>query len=104
MKKIKSVKKYETGGAKDENCWPGKPGCGYKKAQKKNARKKFWNSDTGKTIKKIGTAVGALGAVASAYTKNVGGIKDKIQDLKENKKGGSVKTKRSVGSTSKRKK
>ena len=94
MKKIKSVKKYETGGAKDENCWPGKPGCGYKKAQKKNARKKFWNSDTGKTIKKIGTAVGALGAVASAYTKNVGGIKDKIQDLKENKKGGSVKTKR----------
>ena len=50
MKKIKSVKKYETGGAKDENCWPGKPGCGYKKAQKKNAKKKFWNSDTGKTI------------------------------------------------------
>ena len=79
------------GGSKDENCWPGKPGCGYKKAQRKNARRKFWNSDTGKTIKKIGTAVGALGAGTLAYTKNVGGIKDKIQGLKQQKMGGTTR-------------
>lgn len=103
MKKIKSVKKYEVGGAKDENCWPGKPGCGYKKAQRKNKRNQAANN-AGPVLKKIGTAIGSIAAGALAYTKNVGGIKDKIQDLKENKKGGSVKTKRSVGSTTKRKK
>lgn len=103
MKKIKPVKKYETGGAKDENCWPGKPGCGYKKAQKANKRRSAANA-AGPILKKIGTVVGTIGAGALAYAKNVGGIKDKIQDLKENKKGGSVKTKRSIGSTTKRKK
>lgn len=103
MKKIKSVKKYETGGAADEKCWPGKPGCGYKKAQKANKRRAAANS-AGPVLKKIGTAIGSIAAGALAYTKNVGGIKDKIQDLKENKKGGSVKTKKSAGSTSKRKK
>jgi hypothetical protein len=103
MKKIKSVKKYETGGAKDENCWPGKPGCGYKKSQRVNKRRSNANK-VGPVVKKIGTAIGTIGAGALAYAKNVGGIKDKIQELKENKKGGSVKTKRSVSSTSKRKK
>ena len=103
MKKIKSVKKYETGGAKDEKCWPGKPGCGHKRAQRVNNRRSAINA-AGPVLKKIGTAVGSIAAGALAYTKNIGGIKDKIQDLKEHKKGGLVKTKRSVGSITKRKK
>jgi|688.fasta_scaffold456547_2 hypothetical protein len=102
MKKIKSVKKYEAGGAKEEQCDPIR-GCGHKRAQKANKRRAAANA-AGPVLKKIGTAIGSIAAGALAYTKNVGGIKDKIQDLKENKKGGSVKTKRSVGSTTKRKK
>ena len=102
MKKIKSVKKYETGGAKTEQCDPIR-GCGHKRAQRINKRRSAANS-AGPVLKKIGTLIGTIGAGALAYTKNIGGIKDKIQDLKENKKGGSVKTKRSVASTTKRKK
>lgn len=78
------------GGSKDENCWPGKPGCGYKKAQRVNKRRSNANK-VGPVLKKIGTVVGALGAGALAYTKNVGGIKDKIQGLKEQKMGGTTR-------------
>ena len=53
MKKIKSVKKYETGGAKDENCWPGKPGCGYKKAEKKMLEKSFGTVIQVRLLKKL---------------------------------------------------
>jgi len=102
MKKIKSVKKYETGGAKTEQCDPIR-GCGHKRAQRVNSRRAAANA-AGPVLKKIGTAVGSIAAGALAYTKNIGGIKDKIQNLKEQKKGGSVKTKRSVGSITKRKK
>ena len=89
------------GGSTEAMCPPG--GCGHKRAQKANNRRAAANA-AGPVLKKIGTAIGSIAAGALAYTKNVGGIKDKIQDLKENKKGGSVKTKRSVGSTTKRKK
>jgi len=102
MKKIKSVKKYETGGVKTEQCDPIR-GCGHKRAKRVNSRRAAVNS-AGPVLRKIGTTIGSIAAGALAYAKNVGGIKDKIQDLKENKKGGSVKTKRSVGSTTKRKK
>jgi hypothetical protein len=78
------------GGSKDENCWPGKPGCGYKKAQRVNKRRSNANK-VGPVLKKIGTAIGALGAGALAYTKNVGGIKDKIQGLKQQKMGGTTR-------------
>lgn len=102
MKKIKSVKKYEAGGAKTEQCDPIR-GCGHKRAQRANKRRSAANN-AAPVLKKILGAAAGVGAAIGAYAKNVGGIKDKIQDLKENKKGGSVKTKRSVGSTTKRKK
>lgn len=101
--KIKPIKKMAEGGKADEECWPGKPGCGHKRAQRVNSRRAAANK-VGPVLKKIGTAVGSVAAGALAYTKNIGGIKDKIQNLKEQKKGGSVKTKRSVGSITKRKK
>lgn len=103
MKKIKTVKKYDEGGAADEKCWPGKPGCGHSRANRVNKRRSAANKAAPVVKKILGAAAGA-GAAIGAYVKNIGGIKDKIQDLKENKKGGSVKTKKSAGSTSKRKK
>lgn len=83
MKKIKSVKKYETGGAKDEKCWPGKPGCGYKKAQRVNNRRAVLNKvPVGKILGGIGA--GVVGALA---IKN----KDKIKEKLGMKTGGSIK-------------
>jgi hypothetical protein len=80
MKKIKSVKKYETGGAKDENCWPGKPGCGYKKSQRVNKRRSNANKvPVGKIIG--GVAAGVLGGLAY---KN----RDKIKETLGMQKGG----------------
>ena len=67
-------------------------GCNYKKAQRANARRKFWNSDTGKTLKKVGAGVAAAGAGAAAYAKNAFGVKDKVNDLMNQKKGGTIKT------------
>jgi len=78
------------GGATDEKCWPGKPGCGHKRAQRVNSRRAAANK-VGPVLKKIGAAVGAAGAGLLAYTKNVGGIKDKIQGLKQQKMGGALK-------------
>jgi hypothetical protein len=102
MKKIKSVKKYEAGGVKEEQCDPIR-GCGHSRAKRANKRRAAANN-AGPVLKKILGAAAGVGAAIGAYAKNVGGIKDKIQDLKEQKKGGSVKTKRSVGSVTKRKK
>jgi hypothetical protein len=89
--KPKSIKKMEVGGAADTDCWPGKPGCKYKKSQRVNARRRFWNSDTGKTVKKIGAGVAAAGAGVAAYAKNAFGMKDKVKDLMGQQKGGSVR-------------
>lgn len=67
-------------------------GCNYKKAQRVNARRKFWNSDAGQAVKKIGIGVGTAGAAIGAYAKNAFGVKDKVKDLMGQKKGGTVKT------------
>jgi hypothetical protein len=67
-------------------------GCNYKKAQRVNARRKFWNSDAGQAVKKVGIGVGTAGAAIGAYAKNAFGVKDKVKDLMGNKKGGAVKT------------
>jgi hypothetical protein len=91
-KPLTKVKKYEPGGITDSDCWPGKPGCKHKKSQRVNARRRFWNSDTGKTIKKAGAAIGAAAAGTAAYVKNAFGMKDKVNQLMGQKKGGSVKT------------
>ena len=87
-------KKMATGGSSDSDCWPGKPGCGAEKARRVNKRRRFWNSDTGKTIKKVGAGVAAAGAGVAAYAKNAFGVKDAIKGLSEQKKGGSVKRKK----------
>lgn len=100
--KIKPIKKMAEGGAADSDCWPGKPGCGYEKARRKNARKKFWNSDAGKTIKKVGAGVTAGAAAVGAYAKNVFGVKDKVKDLMGQQKGGTVKKKYQTGGTTKK--
>ena len=76
-------------------------GCNYKKAQRVNARRKFWNSDTGKTIKKVGAGVTAAGAAVGAYAKNAFGVKDKIKELTGQKKGGAVKKMSTGGATKK---
>lgn len=109
MKAVKTTtrKKMAAGGAADGDCWPGKPGCGYKKAQRKNARRKFWNSDAGKTIKKVGAGVVGAGAAVGAYAKNAFGVKDKVKDLMGQKKGGTVKsliTKKTGGTVATKKK
>lgn len=96
MKKIKSVKKYEAGGATDENCWPGKPGCGHKRAQRINRRRSAANKiPFGKIIG--GAAAGLLGGLA---IKN----KDKIKELLGMKAGGLIKNMKAGGSMTKRKK
>lgn len=77
MKKIKTVKKYETGGAKDENCWPGKPGC----------KKKTKFKSKGSSREKDGMGIlGLLGLGAAG----LGGYKV-YKKLKEQKSGGTVK-------------
>lgn len=87
-------KKMAAGGSSDTDCWPGKPGCGAERARRINKRRRFWNSDTGKTLKKVGAGVAAAGAGTAAYLKNAFGVKDAIQGLSEQKKGGSVKRKK----------
>ena len=95
FKKGGSVKKkMAVGGSSDSDCWPGKPGCGAEKARRVNKRRRFWNSDAGKTVKKVGAGVAAAGAGAAAYAKNVFKVKDAIKGLSEQKKGGSVKRKK----------
>lgn len=102
MKKIKSVKKYEAGGVKEEQCDPIR-GCGHKRAQRANKRRSAANN-AAPVVKKILGAAAGVGAAIGAYAKNIGGIKDKIQGLKEQKKGGPVKKMKSGGSVTKRKK
>jgi hypothetical protein len=75
-------------------------GCNYKKSQRVNARRKFWNSDAGQTVKKIGIGVGAAGAAVGAYAKNAFGVKDKVKDLMGQKKGGAIKKKYQAGGCS----
>lgn len=87
-------KKMAAGGSSDSDCWPGKPGCGAEKARRVNKRRRFWNSDAGKTVKKVGAGVAAAGAGTAAYLKNAFGVKDAIKGLSEQKKGGSVKRKK----------
>jgi hypothetical protein len=86
--------KMAVGGTKDSDCWPGKPGCGAERARRVNKRRRFWNSDTGKTVKKVGAGVAAAGAGAAAYAKNLFGAKDAVKGLMEQKKGGTVKRKK----------
>jgi hypothetical protein len=93
MKKGGSTK-MAVGGTKDSDCWPGKPGCGAERARRVNKRRRFWNSDTGKTVKKVGAGVAAAGAGAAAYAKNLFGAKDAVKGLMEQKKGGTVKRKK----------
>ena len=82
MKKIKTVKKYEAGGAADEKCWPGKPGCGHKRAQRVNKRRSAASKvPVGKIIG--GVAAGVLGGLA---IKN----KDKIKETLGMQKGGTI--------------
>jgi hypothetical protein len=71
------------GGATDEKCWPGKPGCGHKRAQRVNKRR----SAASKVP--VGKVLGAIGAgVAGALAiKN----KDKIKETLGMKTGGSIK-------------
>jgi hypothetical protein len=104
-KPLPKVKKYETGGSADSDCWPGKPGCKAKKAARVNRRRKFWNSDTGKTIKKAGAAIGTAAAGTAAYMKNAFGVKDKVKEALGLQKGGSMKTvsKKQNGGTVKKK-
>jgi hypothetical protein len=73
----------KVGGATDEKCWPGKPGCGHKKAQRVNNRRAAANKvPVGKIIGGIGA--GVLGGLA---IKN----KDKIKETLGMKTGGPVK-------------
>jgi hypothetical protein len=73
----------KVGGATDEKCWPGKPGCGQKRAQRVNNRRAAANKvPVGKIIG--GIAAGVLGGLA---IKN----KDKIKETLGMKTGGPVK-------------
>jgi len=111
---IKPIKRYEVGGASEDSCMEeyvaadGKKrkrrrkGCGYAKSQRVNARRQFWNSDTGKTVKKVGAGVAAVGAGVGAYAKNLFGVKDKVKELTGNKVGGAVKKKMATGGATKK--
>ena len=73
----------KAGGATDENCWPGKPGCGHKRANRVNNRRAAASKiPVGKIIG--GVAAGVLGGLA---IKN----KDKIKEKLGMKTGGSIK-------------
>lgn len=78
----------KVGGATEGMCPPG--GCGHKKAQRVNSRRSAANK-VGPVLKKIGAVTAGVGAAALGYAKNIGGIKDKIESLKEQKTGGSIK-------------
>jgi hypothetical protein len=96
MKKIKSVKKYEAGGTKEEQCDPIR-GCGHKRAQRVNNRRSALNKVP------VGKVLGAIGAgIAGAFAiKN----KDKIKEkLGIEKKGGTIKSKMKKGGMIKMKK
>ena len=72
----------KVGGATDEKCWPGKPGCGQKRAQRVNNRRAAANKvPVGKIIGGIGA--GILGGLA---IKN----KDKIKETLGMQKGGTM--------------
>ena len=90
LKSTTTLTPFRTGGSKDEECWPGKPGCGYKKAQRTNKRRSTANK-IAPVLKKVGTIAGLVGAGTLGYVKNIGGIKDKIEELKQQKQGGSIK-------------
>jgi hypothetical protein len=111
---IKPIGRYAVGGATEDSCMEEyvaadgkkrkrrkKGGCGYAKSQRVNARRKFWNSDAGTTIKKVGAGVTAAGAAVGAYAKNAFGVKDKIKELTGQKKGGAVKKMSTGGATKK---
>ena len=96
-----ATKKYEAGGVKgapetqesaSEECWPGKPGCKYKKSQRVNARRKAMNKAM-PVIKKVGTALGTAAGAALAYAKR-GPIKKALGIEKD---GGSTKSKYKTG-------
>jgi hypothetical protein len=96
MKKIKSVKKYEAGGTKEEQCDPIR-GCGHKRAQRANKRRSAASKIP------VGKVLGAIGAgIAGAFAiKN----KDKIKEkLKIEKNGGTIKSKMKKGGMIKMKK
>lgn len=80
----------KVGGATDEKCWPGKPGCGHSRANRVNNRRSAANKAAPVVKKILGAAAGA-GAAIGAYAKNIGGIKDKIQSLKQQKMGGTIR-------------
>lgn len=80
----------KVGGATDEKCWPGKPGCGHSRANRVNKRRSAANKAAPVVKKILGAAAGA-GAAIGAYAKNIGGIKDKIQALKQEKMGGTTR-------------
>lgn len=84
------INTMKVGGATDEKCWPGKPGCGHSRANRVNKRRSAANKAAPVVKKILGAAAGA-GAAIGAYAKNIGGIKDKIQGLKQQKMGGTTK-------------
>jgi hypothetical protein len=74
----------KVGGATDENCWPGKPGCGHKRANRVNNRRAAASKiPVGKIIG--GVAAGVLGGLA---LKNKDKIKEKLGIERD---GGSIK-------------
>ncbi len=87
---IQGVNTMKLGGATDEKCWPGKPGCGHSRANRVNKRRSAANKAAPVVKKILGAAAGA-GAAIGAYAKNIGGIKDKIQGLKQQKMGGTTR-------------
>jgi hypothetical protein len=95
---IQGVNTMKVGGATDEKCWPGKPGCGHSRANRVNKRRSAANK-AAPVVKKI-LGAGA-GAAIGAYAKNIGGIKDKIQALKQEKMGGTTRKMKSGGKTTK---
>jgi hypothetical protein len=78
----KGNKKMAEGGM-TESCGPGKPGCGYAKAQRKNKRSA--------SMSKVGPVVGkVLGTIATIGAGAIGAMKGKKM-LEEQKVGGAVK-------------
>lgn len=63
------MKKYsfEMEGYIGEKCAPNDKGCGYKKAQRKNARQKTWRNVKEKAGKVVGGIIGLGGVAAGGY-------------------------------------